>query len=540
MTWFRKSLILLHRYLGIVLSLLFVVWFATGITMMYAGGMPRLTPQMRLDRLPGLDLNAIRLTPSEALERAELGGTPGRATLLTVTGRPAYRFAAGSGSTTVFADTGDLLEQVDRASATRIASRFMDLPERDLQYVELVTRPDQWTIAQGRQMPQHRFRVNDADHTELYVSAELGEVSVLTTRKSRTLAWIGTIPHWLYFAALRRNQPLWYQIVVWTSALGCILAILGLVLGVTQFKGKRPFRLASLSSYIPYSGWMRWHYITGVIFGVFTLTWVFSGMLSMEPFGWATNAGLAIRRDTMTGGPIDLSRFPHMDPDIWARLLDGRAIKEVEFARIQDDPYYVVRPGDDPLQTSARRERLHQPYNVTGRSDGERLLVAAQSLEVRREPFSVDSLMARLKGAVPDVPVVETQLLSDYDNYYYSRGRQTPLPILRVKFDDPDRTWVYVDPEMSQVVARIHRLDRVERWLYNGLHSLDFSFWYNKRPLWDIGVILLSLGGLASSSIGLFLGIKRLRRGLTRVVAKTAAGEPLAPGQRDVRHALER
>ena len=37
MVWFRRSLILLHRYLGIALSLLFVVWFATGITMMYRG-----------------------------------------------------------------------------------------------------------------------------------------------------------------------------------------------------------------------------------------------------------------------------------------------------------------------------------------------------------------------------------------------------------------------------------------------------------------------------------------------------------------------
>jgi hypothetical protein len=538
MAWFRRSLILLHRYLGVTLSLLFVVWFATGITMMYAGGMPRLTPQMRLERMPRLDLEAIRLSPAEALDRADLGTTPGRVTLLTVLGRPAYRFASPAGPTTVFADRGDLLEEVDRDDATRIASRFMNLSEHKLQYVELVTRPDQWTIAQGRDMPQHRFRVDDPERTELYVSAELGEVSILTTRKSRTLAWIGTIPHWFYFAALRRNQPLWYQLVVWTSALGCVLAILGLALGVTQFRGRRPFRLANLSSYIPYSGWMRWHYVTGVIFGVFTLTWVFSGMLSMEPFGWGTNPGLTIRRDAMTGGPVDLSRFPSMDPATWSRLLGGRAIKEVEFARIQDEPYYVVRPGEDPVHTLERRERLHQPYNVTGRSEGERVLVAAQSLEIRNEPFSVDSLMARLKSAAPDVPVLEAQLLPEYDSYYYSRGRQTPLPILRVKFGDPDRTWVYVDPEMSQVVARIHRIDRVERWLYNGLHSLDFSFWYNRRPLWDIGVITLSLGGLASSSIGLFLGIKRLRRGATRVV-KAVAGETVGPGQRDVGHALE-
>ena len=34
----RKSLILTHRYMGIALSLLVVMWFATGIVMMYRAG----------------------------------------------------------------------------------------------------------------------------------------------------------------------------------------------------------------------------------------------------------------------------------------------------------------------------------------------------------------------------------------------------------------------------------------------------------------------------------------------------------------------
>jgi hypothetical protein len=34
---FRKLLVLSHRYLGIALSLLIFMWFATGIVMMYAG-----------------------------------------------------------------------------------------------------------------------------------------------------------------------------------------------------------------------------------------------------------------------------------------------------------------------------------------------------------------------------------------------------------------------------------------------------------------------------------------------------------------------
>ena len=71
----------------------------------------------------------------------------------------------------------------------------------------------------------------------------------------------------------------------------------------------------------------------------------------------------------------------------------------------------------------------------------------------------------------------------------------------------------------------MHRLNRVERWLYNGLHSLDFAFWYSKRPLWDIGMILLCAGALASSVIGLCLGVKRLWRDVARLVS----GPPRRP-----------
>jgi hypothetical protein len=512
MPMFRKWLILIHRYLGIALSLLFVVWFVSGIAMMYAGGMPRLTPQLRLERLPNLDLARVRLSPSEATERAALARSPDRVTLLTIMDRPAYRFLGG-GSTTIFADTGEQLDDVGTAEARTIAARFMDVPEERVREGGILTRPDQWTLTQGRQMPAYKFRVDDAADTQLYVSAQTAEVSVLTTRRSRALAWVGTIPHWLYFAPLRLNGLMWTRVVVWTSGLGCVLALMGLILGVVQFRRSRPFRL---SSSIPYSGWMRWHYVTGVIFGVFTLTWVFSGLLSMEPFDWTRRDGLPVSRDIFSGGPLNLSEFAATDPATWERLSGGRAIKEVDYVRMQDDPYYVVRQAPQQQAEAKRAERLHQPYLVTGRAEPDRLLVNARTMEIRREPFSVESLVSRLKAAVSDVPIVETTLLTEYDSYYYSRGGQTPLPVLRVKLADPDRTWFYIDPEMSQLLASVHRFSRVERWLFNGLHSLDFSFWYNRRPLWDIGMILLSLGGIASSGIGLWVGIKRVRRGVKR------------------------
>jgi hypothetical protein len=60
---------------------------------------------------------------------------------------------------------------------------------------------------------------------------------------------------------------------------------------------------------------------------------------------------------------------------------------------------------------------------------------------------------------------------------------------------------------------------RWNRWLYHGLHSLDFPFLYNRRPLWDIVLIVLSAGGLVLSATTLVPSWRRLARHARRVGA---------------------
>jgi hypothetical protein len=74
----RKWLILSHRYLGIALGAVFTMWFASGLVMIYAGGMPQLDPDVRRESLAPLDAAAIRLSPAEAAERASLRRWPSR------------------------------------------------------------------------------------------------------------------------------------------------------------------------------------------------------------------------------------------------------------------------------------------------------------------------------------------------------------------------------------------------------------------------------------------------------------------------------
>jgi hypothetical protein len=102
--------------------------------------------------------------------------------------------------------------------------------------------------------------------------------------------------------------------------------------------------------------------------------------------------------------------------------------------------------------------------------------------------------------------------MEDYDAYYYDRDRRQSLPVLRVRYADSQRTWLYFDPKHGTIARKEERLTRLNRWLYHGFHSLDFPFLYYRRPLWDVVVIVLSLGGLALSATTLTASWRRLKR----------------------------
>jgi hypothetical protein len=64
------------------------------------------------------------------------------------------------------------------------------------------------------------------DGEETYVSPVTAEVVQHTMRGSRMGAYFGAIPHWLYFAPLRRHRELWAQVVIWSSGVATIAALL--------------------------------------------------------------------------------------------------------------------------------------------------------------------------------------------------------------------------------------------------------------------------------------------------------------------------
>jgi hypothetical protein len=114
--------------------------------------------------------------------------------------------------------------------------------------------------------------------------------------------------------------------------------------------------------------------------------------------------------------------------------------------------------------------------------------------------------------------LADLRLLDQYDAYYRDRRRDAPLPVIYAEMNDALRTRYYIDPKTARIVGTYSKRNWVSRWLYHGLHSLDFPWLYNHRPLWDIVVITLMLGGTALCVTSIVLTWRVLARKVATAV----------------------
>jgi hypothetical protein len=143
--------------------------------------------------------------------------------------------------------------------------------------------------------------------------------------------------------------------------------------------------------------------------------------------------------------------------------------------------------------------------------------------------FEPDRIAGIVKNAAPNPDVVETRIVDQYDVYYLDRTRRRPLPVLLALMHDAEETRYYIDPKTAAVVGNYRSSNWTRRWLYQGLHSLNFPWLYNNRPLWDIVVIGFMLGGTALSITSLVLAWRTTARRLRLKLRPQKAAPRLRP-----------
>ncbi|WP_159406778.1 MULTISPECIES: hypothetical protein [Xanthomonas] len=487
--WLWAQLATLHRWLGTLLCLCFLVWFSSGLVMLFVP-FPSLTDAARRAQSEPLALAGVRVAPAAALLRSG-GGSALR--LLSVDGVPRYVVTQGERLTSVDAGSGAVLGLLSPAQARAVAEGFGRRPVRTLSGPLQV---DQWTVHQRLDpwRPFYRAALDDADGTTLYVSARTGEVMQRTRAAERYWNWLGSIPHWLYFSALRRDFALWDRTVWWLALSALAAALAGTALGIHR---SLQARRRPVPDWSPYRNLLRWHHGLGLVAAAIVLAWIFSGWLSMDHgrlFSRGQPSPQALQR--YAGGDLGTA-LAAVAPATLQRL-DGSS--EICF-QLVGGQVWASGYGRAAASTIDLQGADRTPHRLT-----------------RAERAAAIARAAARAWAVADTTTLPSDAL-------YRQADAVADDALRLTLKNPIEAQLYLDAVSGQPLLLLDSSRQAYAWLYFAVHTTRLPG-TAQRPRLHLAIQLTLLGlGWCLSLSGLLLGIRFLRRR----VGQRAPARPARP-----------
>lgn len=473
----------IHRFLGIPLSVLFVLWFVSGIVMIFAPSFPRAP---RNSPLSGFVSDKI--LPADSLVKASyLNADSLRSFKFSVIDSTVVATIADNTREVTIDATSSLPFVRKHKSAGEIAKEWC---QAQIVRIDTLNEVDQWIPFDYYESMCPIYKFHFSDTHQLYVTAD-GEAIQFSDRQQRIKAWFGTIPHWLYFTVLRKHQEAWTEVVEWCALAGCLMCLSGIILAILiwiNYGRKHGFR------HIPYRKplW-RWHFILGLLFGWCGVTFTLSGYMSMT-----TLPKFLVKERTHDNASSAEGKERHSAQKM-------TSLCSLEKYKLSIDH---ILSREDSIISISLKDWEGYPYYVLTYPDHTRNIDASVADTVVDFSLTAEMVRNSVQKKYPEADV-QVDLLTEYDGDYYSRtGKMTPLPTIRVR---------YIGDELNKVeyyntnTGRVRAIDdnsRRHSFLYGGLHRLNIKFLTDRPWLWWTVMMTLMVGGTALSVTGLLMAIK--------------------------------
>ncbi|NYD91319.1 PepSY domain-containing protein [Sphingomonas melonis] len=468
-----------HRWLGVATCLIFAAWFASGAIMLFQP-FPALSHAAQMGLQAPIDGERIAIPPRQALGNA--GGEAETLRLVQRAGHPTYLVGTASIVQAVDAMTGATRPLLSRQEAGDEARRVVGPGATVVGPFDY----DQWVVHNhfDPARPFYRLDANDAVGTQLYLSAQTGEVLQRTTRAARAWNWAGAVLHWVYVTPLRKSWIAWDRSLWWLSLVCMLVAVTGTILGIVRMLAARRLHPPAITFYR--QRWLRWHHLLGLGTAVFVLGWIVSGWLSMD-HGRLFSRGTATARQAAryAGCPLAMALGP--DAPVRTMTRDARALVFTPVACRVVATRYAAGGGTTRFDSAGQQ---------IGAADMHRLVQQAATAgwpapsRVRIGPVDPSATYALAEGWSGSA--------------WRVRLGATSLPDL------------YVDADTGQLLTVMDASRAAYAWIYYALHTGNVPG-LTTRPALRRGLLLIPLtAGFLFSITGVVLGWRRIRRAAYR------------------------
>jgi len=483
----KKILYSSHRILGTILCILFLVWFISGFVMIYHT-FPKVSNRDKYTHMDAVGASAHSI--DSIVNKANAVGNIEKLVLKSAGGNTFFQIVSDDNIYKIPVDS--TLESTHQPNYYQIESYARKWCNAEIMKVDTLRELEQW-IPFGRlqkDFPIYKFYFGDINKHELYISSVTGEALQFTNKENRFWAWVGAIPHWVYFTKLRQDSQLWVDVVIWLSGIGCIICITGIVLGIRSYITHHRKRKKWKTPYKKFA--YKWHHILGFVFGIFVFTYVFSGMMSLATVPqWMVKVHNSdIQKSLFVSDPIILKNYK-LD---YCKILDKYPgqVKSIEWTSFGDIPLYdVIIDNKQHIFDASGNEVQH--------------LVVTEAM--------IENKLSKIHSE----PMLITQI-HEYDNYYVGTSGHLPLPVYKVNVADVDNSTYYINPKNGSI-RYFNTNTKIRRWTYQVLHSWELGFLVKHPILWNIIMWGTMIGGTLVSLTGVWLGFRYIKRKIKKIKA---------------------
>lgn len=477
----NRTIFSIHRISGSVIAVFFFMWFFTGLVLIYHG-FPRLDERKALELAGTLPtVSPVPDSLPDGLKSLRIGRDHGQTVVEWST----------RDTSVVMAANGEPLRKPDYAMAEAAAREWVN---GDIVKVDTLMERDQWIMYSRyvRELPIYKFYFDDPSGSEVYVGASTGGVLQVTDRRSRTWAWIGAIPHKLYFPAMRKDVDIWKR---WLLAGGllCLVASLSGVYAALLLWFRRRRKTGRFEN--PMKGKvMRLHFTLGLVFGLPLIAWSVSGVFSMQKVpkwmvGFEGEEYISASKLWGRG----MLPFGDYKTEYEAVRRAWPEIRELSYGRIGRIPVINVVTPDTSVV-------------LDGRSSVPRGLWIEESeaMEAVRGLYDDEDLKVGLK------------MTDEYDSHYFSLSGEAPLPVYKIEVDNSDGTLFYINPRSGRVTY-LNNNKIARRILFSGIHYLNLKPFAGHERVWRLCMWIVCVTGMVFCLTSLWLGVKYAARKLRRI-----------------------
>lgn len=474
MTKFIRGSIQIHKWLGVIMFPVFLIWCLSGFVMLFHS-----FPYYDSEQLFYKQTNLNSFTHNiETIQDTTL--SPSSLSLQVLNNQAIYLYKGKNYTASNFS-------LIEKYTKENLDQQVEELYQDTILKVEVMEDLDIWipwkhlTTA----FPIYKYYIDDDSKTQVYFSQKTGRIVQETTQKSRFFAYIGAIPHLFYYKWLKLKPDLYRQLIIILAIIGMIVCLSGIIMGFyMSLKSWR--RSYKISNYRKWS--YRWHHILGLFFGLLLFTFLFSGMLyTIQIPQWIISQKRELNFHQIWNGK-ELKTKDYVLP-ISKILSDPRftKIKKIEWKQIDEKPYYFLyKMFQEPIIIDAET------------NDSGRVKIFT--------PQEIESIFAK---RFRDTIAYTTSFISETDGYY---NINKPLSVLRFELNDADNTWIYIDSNNPGFLPSLNKSQRIRRWLYHGLHTFDIPYLFKHQILRKSILIVVLLFLSIISITGSILGIKYIKR----------------------------